>query len=910
MTALAFLRRSAAPLEAETPQTPVARRPRSHRTADRLALSALTLLVVLLFWPYISGEATLLGNTDRPNTYLNILKFHTESIRNSGLTAWNDSLFTGLNTFGIVYTYPNPLTYLAALAPPDQLFYVAGLISVGLLVVSGWAAYAFIRSVCKHRLYAFIGAALYELSFLVVFNACQNDMSFVVHILIPLVMLALRAARPGHQGWPFVALAGMLWVLFFFTFLQVAAYAMILFGLYTLHRARIQRNWSPVRVFMAAFAVALIAALPRIWTIKQEMELVIRNKPGFPEHSFLTTSPREGLRFFADGIFGRNQGQMIGMGNHLNSSEGVLLYISSFAAFLILFAAIRYRGEWLGLFFYEDGDRSFFMWLLVLCFAVILVQPLTYILYLAFMGANFHHARLITIAVLPACTLVSLLLWSLDRTLVRSRLDLRRRVLTWGMSALTAGVLVSGIHLLAVSGNQAHRVNLDQPFPRLGYSLLKCLCYLKPRNLYQWSDSNFWHECFSDCYLHPYAVRQLFWTLVVFLVILYQLHRVSRLSAWRPYLVGCLGFLMVGQLYVSADFRVNANLDRRPGAGPITNNNDIQVARKHEFQPPSETAIAAFADRLEREKYRSVLISPVANYPTQCPPHISQFWRMRLFEGYGTAVPTRLFALPFPMFAYGIQWMSYTRVDQVDWQLLSMLNVKYAVVVNDSLYRNAAPTDDGHVREATPTDVTIFENPYSPVPRAFFVKRLEPVPDIGGGLLALFGDPVYQHTRWAFRDWPPEERERLENNLTIDGPQLPGYLADGVAHTSCVEGWTRPSKFDTEGSIDARFRGDRIEIDVEPRENLRFLVLNELYHPAWRAYVDGEEVKVYPTNLYMRGLPVAPGATQIVLEFQPFVVRPVAWRWYGAGLALLLAGFVFWRWRDSRVARGVCGVRF
>jgi hypothetical protein len=73
--------------------------------------------------------------------------------------------------------------------------------------------------------------------------------------------------------------------------------------------------------------------------------------------------------------------------------------------------------------------------------------------------------------------------------------------------------------------------------------------------------------------------------------------------------------------------------------------------------------------------------------------------------------------------------------------------------------------------------------------------------------------------------------------------------------------------------------------------------LNELYHPAWQAWVDGKATEIYPTNVAMRGILVPPGATTVELRYVPFMVS-----WYGLALfalGFLLAGLGWWglrRW--------------
>lgn len=871
--------------------------------ADSFALVALTGLLTLLFRAYLLGHALFIGNTDRLNTYLNLLKFHTESIRAGELTAWNEHMFTGMNTLGIVYTFPNPLTYLLSLASPERFYYMASLVSLALLAAAGWAAYAFLRTLCRHRFFAFVGAALYELSWVVVFNAAQNDMSFVVHIVIPLALLALHRVTPSSMRWPLVTLALLLWGLLFFSFLQVAAYAILLIAAYALHRSVQLKSWAPVVVFLSGFLIALLGAWPRVYTVAQEMALALRNQPSFQPKTFLFAGPREAFRFFSDAWYGRNQEEMLLAGNNIiNASEGMQLYISAFAAFLLVGGAVRFKGEMFRLFRCRDGDTSFFLWAVVVCFAVVLVRPVCHLFYLAFLEKNFHHARVVIVAALPACAVVA---WMLEALAAGEKGVLHRargRLWGWTAAACAAFAVVAVVHGLSVAGNQEQRINLDQPPHWLIYSFAKSLLYLPPSDCLEPSPLDCWHDWFCNSCIHPYGARQFFWSLAAVILFCLLLARLGKGRGWRPMLVGSLSLAMLGQLFVSDDFRVNATLSRQPQAGPITNNNDIQVAPNTHFHPPTPAATAAFASRLETTNYRSVLISS-PEYPTQCPPHLAHFWKLRLVEGYGTSVPTRLAALPLLAGAPIVQAISYQELGQVDWELLALLNVKYGVVVDDALYRNAAPQSDGSWREARPEDTVIVENPYPVLPRAFFARRVQPVADLSEAVVAMFGEGIYEHKRWAFRHRKKPELIRLEATTKRDAREKQIQHPD-LAEESYVEGW--PGLDDIAGddseAINAVFRGDRVEIRVPPADRWRFLVLNELYHPAWQAQADGRDVPIYPTNAFMRGIAVPPGAREVVLTFQPFVTSRRAWAFYGAALAFLVVGFLLVRRHDQVAA--------
>jgi uncharacterized membrane protein YfhO len=73
------------------------------------------------------------------------------------------------------------------------------------------------------------------------------------------------------------------------------------------------------------------------------------------------------------------------------------------------------------------------------------------------------------------------------------------------------------------------------------------------------------------------------------------------------------------------------------------------------------------------------------------------------------------------------------------------------------------------------------------------------------------------------------------------------------------------------GRIEARYGGDRIDYEFGPLDADRFLVVNELYHPRWKAYSGASELAVYRTNQFMRGILVPAGATRVEMRYKPFL---------------------------------------
>jgi hypothetical protein len=88
---------------------------------------------------------------------------------------------------------------------------------------------------------------------------------------------------------------------------------------------------------------------------------------------------------------------------------------------------------------------------------------------------------------------------------------------------------------------------------------------------------------------------------------------------------------------------------------------------------------------------------------------------------------------------------------------------------------------------------------------------------------------------------------------------------------SFAEGFAEPKTFSTEGLLDVKYIGDRILVSLEPVEAERFLVLNEMYHPRWRALSGDRELKVVPTNTVMRGVVVPAGVSRLEMRFVPFL---------------------------------------
>jgi hypothetical protein len=142
----------------------------------------------------------------------------------------------------------------------------------------------------------------------------------------------------------------------------------------------------------------------------------------------------------------------------------------------------------------------------------------------------------------------------------------------------------------------------------------------------------------------------------------------------------------------------------------------------------------------------------------------------------------------------------------------------------------------------------------------------------------------------------------LGSSLSAD--ELDGRLPPDPVAESWVSGGGEPREFEvtSDDTIRAEFGQDHVSLALTPASTPRFLVLNELYHPRWRAYAGDRELHILPTNKVMRGLLVPPGVWQIELQFVPFSRTWAAAALATAGVFVGLSGVLALGWLDRRRA--------
>lgn len=856
--------------------------------------------VVLFRLSLIEGW-TFVGDSDRLNTALNVRLFETDAIRARGsVPTWSEHQFMGSSIVGLhwLLTAYTPVPYLLALLPPSELYHALAILAAVMLALAAGAAYWAFGVYVQDPVSRVVGALLYALGSYTVHKLTQLDVAFLALVLSPVLLRLVREARRETAPRSFLLIA-LCWAsLVLFTVLQEIAYIGLLAGTYALYRAVRTRDPWPLAIAGLAFACATLIGMPRVLTVATESPLVARTSNN------IETAAVEALRYFGDGLLGREpREQRLVRGNAVNLHEGVQLLHSALAALAVLAVGLLARswvvrawavglavvlsvalvgwferyydvlgvlfvwlpfytspvlhvflanavligvplwllGRWLagraarasqggagpGAEGTPDAvaDSPFFFGFVTLGLAGVLIPEARSVLYHAFMRMDLMHSRLSVAMTLPLAALAAIFV---SRLIAAHGEAAAARWLLAGLVVGAAGWLVREGVVEAVLGPAGEVLNILQPrrlltveTVRVGTSLLAL-------------------------------------AVVVLLFVRRSRPRTLVLAG------GALAAWMVLETTLAADFKLNGPQVREQSV-PFHSLNYMQTPPGL-FNVPTPEQRALVRGSVEADAYRVVLVQNAERFDAHVEPHLAAFWNVRLVEGYSTGFPRRLAALPWDKRMYSPHFLDIDARHTLPWRLLAALNVKYALVVDRSLWYNPAP---GTQHKPISADrLEVLENPYPVTPRAFFAASVEPA----GAQPRFPGDDGVRP--------PPED------------PQV-----GDPAALSVVEGWPAPRQFSTAGTLSATFDGDRVLVRVDPAAEDRFLVLNEMPHPGWVAWVDGQPAPIYPTNLVMRGILVPAGASTVELRFTPFIASP-------AGLVLFLVAAVVTALAGWALARG------
>jgi hypothetical protein len=792
---------------------------------------------LLLFRHHVLSQGTHLGNPDRLNSHLKVLKFHVDELARGYLTAWNPFEMLGYDTFALPYTFPSPLTFLVAAAGPGQLYVTAGFVAIALLILAGLSAYAFLYELTKDPRASAVGAAVYQLADLTILKVSQNDLSFTVLIVIPLALLSLRRLTIDRLHWSFAALAALIFVMLHFMFLQKAAYALILIAAYAAYQSWTTKRALPLVTYAAAFLAGAITAAPRIIGVGLAMTQYVRRDPGrdlstFKEvYRFQNIHSHEILRWFDGSIFGAFPSEAAAVHNNINLTEGLLAYAGAVLPLLIIVALVRFRNRWGGLVRAPEDDVCFFAWTMIFAFLVVVSKPFGALLYYLFLGVDFTHARFLIVGIMALAVIGAAIVKEFGDFASPSLTPVRRMYIALG--GIAFGVTIA----IAVE-------LVSREFPGFVGPAFK-----------------------EDLYLRLSSVVKIAGGAVILGLALASKRWIAPRGQRRVFAADALAALLISQALLSANFQVNG-AHVRDAAVPF-HRGDMYAVPREALQPPGPEAIAQVRAALESDRFRAVLRCAPNVAGGICAAHAGSFWHLRLAEGYyGLGVPARLAALPWGT-AIGLRSIGFTDQSSIPWALLALMNVKYLVDARTPFLFNSP--NPGAGPSGPPSFGTVYVNPMPVTPRVFFPSKL-----VGVGSVAD-----------AVRHMSVEE--------TMPDLQQVSFVED------------RPTVHDLAGGSAEIVSedGDRIEVAFLPSDQQRFLVLNELYFPGWTARVNGTLTPVVPTNAFMRGIFVPPGATRAIFAYVPFVRTTTARVLYTAGAILFLLGiWLSWRWPSRMHASG------
>ena len=141
------------------------------------------------------------------------------------------------------------------------------------------------------------------------------------------------------------------------------------------------------------------------------------------------------------------------------------------------------------------------------------------------------------------------------------------------------------------------------------------------------------------------------------------------------------------------------------------------------------------------------------------------------------------------------------------------------------------------------------------------------------------------------------------------GEALP-LLTSGVVdpyQTALVEGappvTAAPDDAAAESARVTAYEPDRMSIATQAAAP-GLLVVSEIYESGWRAYVDGDEVEILPTDHALRGIPIPSGEHTVEMHYDPLSLRLGLWI-SGIATAAMLVTFVVagWSWLSGRIRR-------
>jgi len=169
-------------------------------------------------------------------------------------------------------------------------------------------------------------------------------------------------------------------------------------------------------------------------------------------------------------------------------------------------------------------------------------------------------------------------------------------------------------------------------------------------------------------------------------------------------------------------------------------------------------------------------------------------------------------------------------------KVFDILGVKYFVQGKDDIERRIIRRKDFLDFVYGDKFVEIYENK-NVMPRAFVSFNLKEVKDVQEAINEFFKD-----------NFNPRKLTLVETSKQLNFQNAP----ENKVQEAQILG----------------YKPNLVEIKIETNNN-GYLVLTDTFYPGWKAYIDGEETKIYPTDIAFRGIFVPKGKHDIVFRYKP-----------------------------------------
>ncbi|MBV9577601.1 MAG: hypothetical protein JO057_03305, partial [Chloroflexi bacterium] len=696
-------------------------------------------------------------------------------------------------------------------------------ISAAIFVLTLAVTYFVLHRLTRDGLASLTGAFIYVCSTYSLLKLSQNDTTYLSILVAPIMFYLVHTATPEHRWRTMVSLGAIVAYCVYSAFLQEFSYVLLFLGLYALWRA-LAGYAEGLLGLLVGVAAGVVIGVPRLLVQMQTLSDTSRINAGPTFDGSVITL----LRFFSRDIFGRSAAESLS-GSGMNVYEGDLLFSTVFASLLLLGIVVD-RGRRAGTLWpsLRRRDVWFLVAYIVFVFATMHVEAVYMVVSLAYANAPLQHSRIGVSALLPIALLSALYL--------RRRLDKPLSPAAWSAVGMALVIVVA-----ATTFDYAPWRD-----PLLGALGLPRAPFI---------------AC-PTCETFHQPSQMLAVDVIRFgvLALLFVLVGTSTLwlrwlpaDAVRITLALAIGFQAIWGANVWFD-----GPDNRSFSTPYEANN-LVMAPPGEFNTPSADEVQQLKSALDNDKYRSITLCPMKVIRVDCSNPIGLFWNLRLLDGYLSGVPERLAAVAGTTGDAGSRQIRFQSADEVPWRLMSLLNVKNAIVVSPELYMNSG--------SRLPTDLQLVRNPSLYVyPRAYFAQTVESTTEADD--IAL--------TRSYFGTCPTCD-SRLAGRKPVDEVEGP---VTGVFDT-------------TANDIQVTDGPDRVDVTFSASAQPRFLVLDDLYARGWSAAADGQELAVYPTNVVMRGVLVPAGASQVTFRYHSFLGFAL---WYTLALsALAAAAYLIYR---------------